>query len=120
MVGDLEKARSGYKRDADGLWSIPLSGGEERKVLDSVAPLNFNWTVAARGIYYFDFAAKPGAPKPVKFYSFKTGKINQIGAVEPTVSQDYSSISVSPDGRWLLYSYIASINSDVMIVDHFR
>jgi len=22
--------------------------------------------------------------------------------------------------RWLLYSYIASINSDVMIVDHFR
>ncbi|HEY7338955.1 MAG TPA: hypothetical protein VH639_28960 [Bryobacteraceae bacterium] len=108
------------KRDADGLWSIPLSGGEEHKVLDSIAPLNFNWTVAARGIYYFDFNVKPGAPKPVKFYSFKTGKIAQIGAVEPTVSGDYPGISVSPDGRWLLYSNVAGINSDVMMVDHFR
>jgi Tol biopolymer transport system component len=108
------------KRDVGGLWSMPVAGGEERRVLDSIAPMNFNWTVAAHGIYYFDFAVKAGAPKQVKFYSFKTGKINQVGTVEPTVSQDYSGISVSPDGRWLLYSYIASITSDVMMVDHFR
>jgi hypothetical protein len=24
------------------------------------------------------------------------------------------------DGRWLLYSYIADISSDLMMVDHFR
>ena len=108
------------KRDADGLWSIALSGGEERKVLDSIVPLNFNWTVATHGVYYFDFAVKPGAPKLVKFYSFTTGKISQIGTVESTVSEDYSGISVSPDGRWLLYSYMAHISSDVMMVDHFR
>jgi Tol biopolymer transport system component len=108
------------KRDTNGLWSIPLSGGEERRVVDSIAAMNFNWTVATHGIYYFDFAVKPGAPKLVKFYSFTTGKISQIGTVESTVSEDYSGISVSPDGRWLLYSYMAHISSDVMMVDHFR
>jgi hypothetical protein len=56
----------------------------------------------------------------VQFYSFKTGKTNQVGTVEETLSVDYPGISVSPDGRWLLYSYIADISSDLMMVDHFR
>jgi Tol biopolymer transport system component len=108
------------KRDANGIWSVPLAGGEERRVVDSIGGLNFNWTVAAHGIYYFDFAVESGAPKPVKFYSFKTGKTNHVGTVEASVSADYPGISVSPDGRWLLYSYVANVSSDLMMVDHFR
>ena len=67
----------------------------------------------------FRFRA-PGTPKLVKFYSFQTGKVEEIGTVEPTVSVDYSGISVSPDGRWLLYSHVASTTSDLMLLDHFR
>jgi Tol biopolymer transport system component len=106
------------KYGTSGLWSTPVPGGEERQVLDSITGMN--WTVASEGIYYFDFAGEPGAPKLVRFYSFKTGKTSQVGTVEATVSIDYSGISVSPDGRWLLYSYIANISSDLMMVDHFR
>jgi hypothetical protein len=101
-----------------GLWSTPIRGGEERQILDSIT--EGNWTVTKTGIYYFDFAVEPGQPKLVKFYSFKTRKINRVGTVEPTVSGDYSGISVSPDGRWLLYSYIADVSSDLMMVEHFR
>ena len=79
-----------------------------------------NWTVTSKGIYYFDFSVAPNQPKPVKFYSFKTEGINQVARVEATVSADYSGISVSPDGRWLLYSFIANTSSDLMMVDHFR
>jgi hypothetical protein len=56
----------------------------------------------------------------VKFYSFKTRQTNQVGTVEASVSTDYSGISISPDGRWLLYSYVANVSSDLMMVDHFR
>jgi Tol biopolymer transport system component len=104
-----------------GLWAVPAQGGEERQVLDStVSEKNRNWTVAKHGVYFFDFQVPPGAPKLVKFYSFKSGKILGAGTVEPTASVDFSGISVSPDGRWLLYSHIASVSSDLVLLDHFR
>jgi Tol biopolymer transport system component len=100
------------------LWSVPAVGGEEHKVLDSV--MGRNWTVAQNGIYYFDSAGAAGVPRSVKFYSLKTGKVNAVGAVEPTVSTDFSGISVSADGRRLVYSHIASTSSDLMLLDRFR
>jgi Tol biopolymer transport system component len=106
------------KRLAKQLWTMPAEGGEERVVLESVAGLN--WTVRPTGIYYFDFAVPPGAPKLLNFYSFRTGSINRVGAVESNVSTDFSGISVSPDGRWLLYSHEAATASDLMLLDGFR
>ena len=100
-----------------GLWSTPVEGGEERQVLNSV--LDGNWTVSSGGIYYFDFPEEPSAPKLVKFYSFKSGRSNQIGTVEPTVLDGYGGFSLSPDGHSLLYT-IVNKNSDLMLVDHFR
>jgi hypothetical protein len=79
-----------------------------------------NWTVTSKGIYYIDFAVEPGEPKRLQFYNFETGIVNQVGTVESTVSGDYAGISVSPDGRWLLYSYIASVSSDLMLLECFR
>jgi Tol biopolymer transport system component len=100
------------------LWSIRAEGGEERLVLDSIAGVN--WTVTSHGIYYFDFAVPPGAPKLVNFYSFHNGRVNRVGTVEPTVSTDFSGISVTPDGRWLLYSHEGRTTSDLMLLDGFR
>jgi Tol biopolymer transport system component len=106
------------KNGTSGLWSTPVSGGGELQVLDSITAMN--WTVASGGIYYLVSAVVPGKPNTVQFYSFKTGKTNRVGTVEGTLSADYSGISVSPDGRWLLYSYIADISSDLMMVENFR
>src|SRR5262249_8684068 len=62
------------KYGTHGLWSTPVSGGEERQVLGSITGMN--WTVTPGGIYFFDFTGEPDARKLVKFYSFKTGKTN--------------------------------------------
>jgi Tol biopolymer transport system component len=101
-----------------GLWSIPVTGGEERQVLSSVEGMN--WTVASDGIYYFDSSVKPDAPKLLKFYSFKKGNVNLVGTLEAALPLSSPDVSVSPDGRRLLYSHIANTNSDLMILDHFR
>jgi Tol biopolymer transport system component len=101
-----------------GLWSIPVGGGAERQVLDSNT--GQNWTVARKGIYFIDFDVPQGAPKVLKFYSFATSQVKQVGTVEPTVSSDFPGIAVSPDGRWLLYSHIASTTADLMLLDGLR
>ncbi len=99
-----------------GLWCVPTAGGEERQVLNSIS--GDGWTIGPRGIYYFDFLADPRSPKLAMFYSFETGRSNQIGTVEPTVLQGTPGISVSPNGRWLLYTDVVTRNSDLMLVDH--
>jgi hypothetical protein len=106
------------KAGTRGLWSTPVEGGPERRLPVSV--MQVNWTLTAKGIYYFEPPDEAGASKLLKFYSFQTGEVNLVGTVEAGVSPEYSGISVSPDGRWLLYSYISNATSDLMLVDHFR
>jgi Tol biopolymer transport system component len=106
------------KSHTHGLWSTPIEGGTERRLPVSVTQMH--WTVTAKGIYYLEFPEDPSAPKLLKFYGFQMGKVNQVGTVEPGISPDYSGLSVSPDGRWLLYSHVSSTTSDLMLVDDFR
>ena len=104
------------KYGTHGLWCVPVAGGEERQVLNSIS--GDSWTIRPGGIYYFDYPEDPRAPKLAMFYSFETGRSNQIGKVEPTVLQGLPGISVSPNGRWLLYTDTVTRNSDLMLVDH--
>ena len=31
-----------------------------------------------------------------------------------------SGLSISPDGRWIMYSLVGDVSSDIMLVDHFH
>jgi WD40-like Beta Propeller Repeat len=101
-----------------GIWSTPTAGGQERQVLTSVS--DRNWTVTPKGIYYFDRAAARSSRTPLMFHDFDSKKTVPAGAVDATISEDFSSISVSPDGRWLLYSHIANVDSDLMLLSRLR
>ena len=102
-----------------GLWSVPTEGGTEIRVLDSV---RFGyWTVTAKGIYYIDFDNPKDAPPRVMFFNFWTRRAAEVGRLEKTVRWETTpGFSVSPDGRWLLYSNLASTDADLMLVDNFR
>jgi Tol biopolymer transport system component len=102
-----------------GLWSVPVNGGDEERVLPSV---RFGyWAVAPHGIYFIDFDVPSDAPRPVKFFDFRSRRVTQIGAVENTVAwTNTPGFAISPDGRWLLYSSLESTDADLMLVDNFR
>ena len=102
-----------------GLWSVPVDGGEEQRVLESV---RFGyWAVARSGIYFIDFDVPSEAPPRLRFFDFQSRRVKQVGTVENTVSwTNTPGFAISPDSRWVLYSSVASIDADLMLVDGFR
>ena len=70
------------------------------------------WTIAAGGIYF----VPADTPKSLCYFDFTTKQIREVFKVEKNFD---NGLSVSPDGRWLLYSQVDEENSDIMLVDHF-
>jgi Tol biopolymer transport system component len=68
---------------------------------------------AAGGIYFVP-ADSPGS---VCFFDSTTKRIRTIFEVDKGSA---SGLSISPDGRWILYSLGGNVNSDIMLVDHFH
>ena len=57
------------------LWKVPVDGGEETQVIESVTPRAF--AVSNEGIYFVTLPNATGASS-LQFFSFATGKIKQI------------------------------------------
>ena len=102
----------GSPSGAVSLWRTPVTGGDEVKILDSLYGLQY--TVAASGIY---FAGPTDYGSEIRFLSFRTGKVTTIAPREWGVE---TGLSVSPDGRFLLYSFAKLIGSDLTLVENLR
>ncbi len=71
------------------------------------------WTVVPRGIYF----VPADAPKSVRYFDFATKQVRQIFEVDKDFED---SLSVSPDGRWILYTQAGEGNLDIMLVENFH
>lgn len=72
-------------------------------------------TVVKNGIY---FAIAEGPAKPlIEFYNFATNKVTHVAVLPKPFSY---SLSMSPDGRWLLYTQVDQSGSDIMLMENFR
>jgi Tol biopolymer transport system component len=102
-----------------GLWSVPVAGGTEQRVIDIV---RFGyWAVVQRGIYFIDFGVPSDAPRPVRFFDFQSRRVTHVGSLETTVSwMNTPGFTISPDGRWLLYTSLETTDADLMLVENFR
>jgi Tol biopolymer transport system component len=104
-----------HKVPEKGIWRIPAQGGEAVQVTGSYSPPLCAMTVTAQGLYYT--AAPDSSNKySIQFVSFSTGQSRPVVVSErPFI---YLALSVSPDGRWLLYGQSES-DSDLMVVENF-
>jgi Tol biopolymer transport system component len=57
------------------------------------------------------------APRTLRYFDFASRKVSDVFHLRKDFAQ---GLSVSPDGRWLLYSQVDDENSDIMLVDHFN
>jgi Tol biopolymer transport system component len=100
-------------RGQTSLWRIPASGGKEEQVLASIQWLSF--AVTPDGIFFVPGDA--GVTPSIRFFNFRTGAVAVIAAIEGT---PHNGLSVSPDGRHLLYSQTDQQSSELMLVENFH
>ena len=71
------------------------------------------WTLSSSGIYF----VPAEAPRSLRRFDFATKQVRPIS----DVPKDFGpGLSVSPNGRWILYSLVGDDSSDIILVDHFR
>ena len=95
------------------LWKVPVGGGEETEVLESV--YNRNFSVTPQGIY---FIPAPDTDEPdrsflIRFFDFATGRATTIHSLPPGVRAS-QGLTVSPDGRSILYTQVDQSQSDLI------
>jgi Tol biopolymer transport system component/DNA-binding winged helix-turn-helix (wHTH) protein len=71
------------------------------------------WTLSSGGIYFVPAEAH----RSLRYFDFATRQIRPIFGMEKEFGD---GLSVSSDGRWILYSQEGDVNSDIMLIDHFR
>jgi len=101
------------------IWQVPIRGGEEIPVSDVVNVGYWRyWAVGNDGIY---FVSPQESDRPyISLFSFTTRKVSRIAAVERDPLQGLPGLTVSPDGRSILYSQADKNISDIMMVENFR
>jgi eukaryotic-like serine/threonine-protein kinase len=94
------------------VWRLPMSGGDPVKVLEGV--VCFNFTVLEKGAYYIN---RVGAETRLQYLDFATGK---SATVAHNLGEISSGLTVSPDGKTILFTRVDSSADDLMLVENFR
>jgi eukaryotic-like serine/threonine-protein kinase len=106
-----------YARREPGIWKIPTDGGEETKVLED-GGWGY-WTVFSGGICLI--RPSGASQMTLEFFNFATGQKKAMRQLERTRAFGGSpSLSVSADGRWILYRQVDQDDSDIMLLENFR
>ncbi len=106
-----------YWTQREGLWRVPVSGGPGTLVLGRrlIATV---WDLTDRGIYFIDRNTMPVAT--ISFYDFAARRVRSLAPIHRDPAFGLSGgLSVSPDGKWLLYSG-GILTTDIMLIDNFR
>jgi eukaryotic-like serine/threonine-protein kinase len=110
------------KLDRPGIWRAPVAGGEETQILDQ--GWVGGWALTGRGICFMVAPPDSSSANPViKFYAFDNRHVTTIREFSKDVTLMYSinnPLSISPDGRWVLYTRIDQDSRDLMLVENFR
>jgi len=98
-----------------GLRMVSLDGtGSESPVAGMPAITSERlWAVVHDGIYFVPDAA----PRTVAYFDFATSRVRDVLKIQKYFSD---GLSVSPDGRYILFSQVDEQNSDIMLVEQFH
>ena len=99
-------------RGEPGIFRIPAGGGDEEKVVPKGG--GHAWELYEGGLCYAVFDAL--APSTIECHDLTSGVTRQVAQAGNMTGQ---GLSVSSDGRWVLYT-VDETESDLVLVENFR
>jgi len=107
------------KPKTPGIWSVPVEGGQETLVLEK--PGTNEWAVARDGICFLDW--KDALHPVVQFYNLRNRRSTIVYEFPQGTNLHNTAgttISISPDERWILYTQLDQAGSNLVPVENFR
>ena len=101
-----------------GLWRVSVDGGadDESPVRElSEAGAWRYWTISPKGIYFV--ASAPNAPYQIRFHDFSSGQSSKIAGAEKPPLGVFPGLSVSADGKTILYAQRDQSASSIMLAE---
>ena len=101
------------------LWKAPVAGGAETRVLENLS-YGYDYAVTNRGVYFVRAGPAniwPAADTALEYLDFATGKIKLL---VPKILGWSLGLTLSPDGRSLLYSQTDAFGADLILVENFH
>jgi len=99
-----------------GIYKLP---GEE-KVLDSASAPRWGWFPGRKGIYFVDAASNEELPAELRYFDLETKTSRVIGKSTGKPAVGGTSITVSPDERWIAFAQVDRAGSDIILVENFH
>jgi Tol biopolymer transport system component len=100
-----------------GIWRRPVGGGPERKVFDGPPTGNLNyWTLGGGHIYSL---SDYGGQFTIQRVDPETGQAQTVYTLkhDPT---PFAGISLTPDGKRIIFAELARASSGLTLVEHFE
>jgi len=102
-----------FVRD-DHLWVVKSDGTDEQQVEGMPSGWDGDrWVPYAAGIYFFD-------EKTLSFFNFSTKKTRRVYDMEKIPPMFTGGLSVSPDGRYLLFPQQDDGGRDLMMIENWH
>jgi Tol biopolymer transport system component/tRNA A-37 threonylcarbamoyl transferase component Bud32 len=96
---------------ADGIWRMPVTGGEETRVIPDLWRWG-SWDLANNGIYFV-----PSRGDTIQFYSFAGGKTETLTHLSRPTS---FGLTITADGATILYPQVDTDRSELLVSESFR
>jgi Tol biopolymer transport system component len=101
--------------DESSLWRAPIGGGDETQVIPRI--FRFNYAVTNRGVYYAEPLQSRLPGGTIEFLDTANGRRSVLVRTDKALDL---GLGVSPDGRYLLYSQVDYLGSNLMMLDNFH
>jgi serine/threonine protein kinase len=107
-------------RNGGEIWRLELATKREEPVVPEM--MSRNWKVVRDGIYMLDSHSNSqlgtvARIADARFYRFATKKLEDLGFRTPKAIS-YLGIDLSPDGKWVYYTQVESLSSELYLVEN--
>jgi Tol biopolymer transport system component len=99
------------------IWKVPVQGGQPVLVTGPIHGWPSAFAVTTDGIYYTAPPHHSGDQRFIRFYSFSSGQSRPVVVTNRPFGM---GMTISRDGRQIVFDQHDDVGSDLMIIENFR